>query len=384
MQYSLRDYGWLIANKERMGPYFQALRQAVRPDSVVVDLGTGTGIFALLACSLGARRVYAIDPSEAIHVAREMAQANGYDSRMEFIQDFSTRVTLPERADILVSELRGVIPFFARGLLAMIDARRRFLAPGGRIIPQQDTLWAAPVEAPRQYHELTGPWEDHDYGLDFRAARRLIVNTSMRTFLERDQLLAPPRPWVTLDYGALDSPHAAGELTWGAARPGTAHGLALWFDALLAAGAGFSNAPGARESVYGQLFFPFVDPVPLTAGDVVSVSLEARLLGEDYLWRWDTRVLDQGHEERLKADFQQSTFFGTFASAAKLRQMAAGHVPTLNEEGQIDRLILGLMDGGSSLAEIAGQVISRFPARFAHRQEALARVGELSLKYSLP
>ncbi|MDH3444335.1 MAG: 50S ribosomal protein L11 methyltransferase, partial [Deltaproteobacteria bacterium] len=55
--YSIFDYGSMIADHVRMDAYARALRRAVTADSVVLDIGTGTGIFALLACQFGARRV---------------------------------------------------------------------------------------------------------------------------------------------------------------------------------------------------------------------------------------------------------------------------------------------------------------------------------------
>ena len=84
----------------------------------------------------------------------------------------------------------------------------------------------------------------------------------------------------------------------------------------------------------------------------------------------------------MKADFQQSTFFGACLSPQQLHKRATSHLPKLNEEGEIDRLILDLMGSGIALGEIARQVQEKFPGRFASRQEAMARVGELSLKYS--
>jgi type I protein arginine methyltransferase len=88
--YSIEDYGAMIADRVRMNSYHEALRRRVRPGDVVVDLGAGTGIFALLACRFGARRVYAIEPTDAILVAREIAAANGHAERIEFIQKLST------------------------------------------------------------------------------------------------------------------------------------------------------------------------------------------------------------------------------------------------------------------------------------------------------
>src|SRR5687767_11640886 len=110
--YSIADYGAMISDDVRMGAFMRALRETVKPGAVVIDIGTGTGIFALLACRLGARRVYALEPDDAIQVAREIAAANGYADRIEFIQAMSTQVTLPERADVIISDLGGVLPWF--------------------------------------------------------------------------------------------------------------------------------------------------------------------------------------------------------------------------------------------------------------------------------
>src|SRR6266498_2113357 len=114
--YSVFEHGWMIANKVRTDAYAQALRQTVKPGSVVLDLGTGTGIWALLACQFGAHKVYAIEQSDVIQVAREIAAANGYSERIEFIQELSTRVTLPEKADVLVSDVRGMLPLFGKSV----------------------------------------------------------------------------------------------------------------------------------------------------------------------------------------------------------------------------------------------------------------------------
>ena len=380
--YSIPAYGRMILDHRRMDAYMRALRQAVKPGSVVLDIGTGTGIFALLACQFGARRVYAIEPNDAIEVARETAAANGYAERIQFIQGRSTEVTLPERADVIVSDLRGVLPLFASHIPSVVDARKRFLAPGGTLIPRQDTLWVTMVEALDLYRQYAGPWDHNDYGIDMRAAHQIVTNTWGKVKVTPEQLLVEPQAWAVLNYATVESPDSIGEVTWTVTRPGTAHGLNLWFDATLIEGVHFSNTPGEPELVYGSAFFPFSRPVPLAVGDTASVSLQAKLIEGDYIWRWDSRILDRGDRGRIKASFAQSTFFGTPLSSTHLRKRASSHVPTLNEEGQIDLFIIGLMDGRNSLAEIARQISSRFPTRFATWTDALNRVGELSKKYS--
>src|SRR6266705_105451 len=135
--YSLGAYGSMIADCVRVDAYTEALRKTVRRGSIVTEIGTGPGVFAVLACQLGAERVFAIEPANIIQVAREVAAANGCACRIEFFEGLSYRVTLPARADVILSDLRGILPLFERHIPAIADARRRFLAPGGTMIPRR-------------------------------------------------------------------------------------------------------------------------------------------------------------------------------------------------------------------------------------------------------
>lgn len=380
--YSLAGYGRMIADRERIHPYARALHQAIEPGAIVVDLGAGPGIFALLACQYGAKKVYAIEPDDAIQVAREIARANDVADRIEFIQDLSTRVTLPEPADVIVSDLRGVLPLFQQHLPSIIDARRRFLKPGGTLIPRRDLVWAAVATAPELYERYLTPWERNDYGLDMQVARRIETNNWCKCPAGPHQLMLEPQCWATLDFASIDHADVRGQLAWTASQVGTAHGLILWFDADLGQDIGFSNAPGAPELIYGQGFFPWVQPVELAVGDTVSVSMTAILVGEDYVWSWESRVLDGGPGGRAKADFRQSTFLGVPLSPATLVKRSADYLPSLNEDGRLDRLILESLDARTPLGRIADEVLATFPTRFPSWNAAMARVADLSTKYS--
>lgn len=368
-----------MADQVRMETYVQALRQSVKPGSVVLDIGAGTGICALLACQLGARRVYAVEPNDAIQIAREIAAANGYADRIEFIQDLSTNITLPERADVIVSDLRGVLPFLGHHFASIADARRRHLAPGGVLIPQHDTMWAAIVTAPKLYAEFVEPWEQHNHGFNMQAARKLVLNTWSKGRVAADQLLTEAKPWAELDYSTLESANVSADLHWNITQPGDAHGVLVWFDTVLADGVGFSNAPGGGAAVYGSAMFPFLKPVAVQIGDNVDARLSANLIVDDYLWSWQTTIRQQ---QAVKAEFRQSTFFGTPLSPSQLRRRASEFSPSLNEDGRIVSFILGRMAGEISLRELADQLLTEFPARFPTHRAALAKVGQLSQQFS--
>jgi type I protein arginine methyltransferase len=317
--YSLHFYGQMMADATRMDAYAAALRQVVTPDSVVMDLGCGPGVFALLACKLGARRVYAVEPENVIGLAREAAAANGFTELIEFFETLSTEITLTEPADIIISDLRGVLPWFEQHIPSIIDARKRLLASGGVLIPQRDLLWAAVVEAPAQYEELINPWQHNNFGLDLSAGTHLITNTWRKTRLAPEQLLTEPVCWTKIDYYEVDNPDIRAEISWRTERDATAHGVAVWFDSELVDGIRFSNHPAAPPLIYGAGFFPFSQPVDVKQGDRVELQLAADLVQDGYVWRWDTKVFADTH---VKASFRQSTFFGVPLSTAQLRKSA--------------------------------------------------------------
>lgn len=375
--YSLGGYGEMMEANPRMLGYVQALRQAVRPGCVVVDIGAGTGIFSLLACQLGAGHVHAVEPDDALLVGPAMAQANGCADRITFHQALSSNIELSPKADVIISDLRGVLPLFQHHLPAIIDARQRLLAPGGALIPRRDTLWAAAVEAPNLYRPCAEPWLENDFGLDLSAAQPMVVNTWRKARVGSEQLLVSPQIWTVLDYATIDQPSIAGDLAWTAQRSGTLHGVSLWFDADLAEGVGFSNAPDQPELIYGQAFFPMQKPVPVSAGDKITIQLRADLVAGDYIWSWNTEVRAASSAGSAKASFRQSTFLGTPISLARLQRHDAAFVPAATEGMDVDKACLALVDGTTPLGHIARALSTKFPGRFARWQDAMAHVADL-------
>src|ERR1043166_4508787 len=307
--YQLGSYGSMIRDRIRTDAYARALRQCVTPSSVVLDMGTGVGIWALLACQFGARKVYAVDPNDVIDGARQIAAVNGYADRIEFIQAMSTEVKLPEKADVIVAEMHGVLPLFEQNIASMIDVRRRLLVPGGKMIPEKETMWAAVVETAESYKHISIPWIENPYALNMTAGMQVVTNrwSKPKERIKPGQLLVEPARWATLDYLTLLSPNVSGELCWTVEREGTGHGFILWFDSFLADGISVSNSPSAPKMIFGNAFFPWSEPVPVQKGDHISISLRAELIGGDYEWYWETSVVDHRVPNPIKARFSQAT-----------------------------------------------------------------------------
>jgi protein arginine N-methyltransferase 1 len=377
--YSIRAYAGMIYDTRRLEAYQRALQLIVNPDSVVVDIGTGLGIFAFLACRAGARKVYAIEPSAVIAVARELAATNGYLQRIEFIEDISTRVTLPGPADVIVSDMAGAIPLYQQHLPSIADARKRLLKPHGTLIPRSDTLWAAVVNA-EAVHARIAPSIDRSLGLDMRPAWKMAANVYSNTSFTEAQLATAAQRLAILDYSQIEDPNLHTQVQWDVTHPGQGHGISVWFDRTLADGVFFSTAPGQPEMIYGALFLPWPEPVKLNETDTIVLDISADLGSEDYIWRWNTTVFSGA---QVKYKFRQSDFLGEPRSPARLRKQSATHVPRLNGDGELDRLILQLMDGKNAIEDIAREARRQFPALFQTLEQAIGKVADLSRKYSL-
>ena len=371
--YSIRGYSQMVSDRLRTQAYARALEHAIRPGSTVLDIGTGTGILALLACRFGAGKVFAVEPSESIEVAKELAHANGFGNRIEFFRAMSTAIDLPHRVDVVACDLHGILPHFQHSLPAIIDARNRHLRPSGILIPAGDVLRAAPVEATMQFAELTAEWQCDAYGFDLEAANRLIMNSFHRAKCTADDLLAAPATVGTLDYSTVEDPTFTGSATFTAQRDAVAHGWAVWFDCRLAEGVEISNAPGMPPLIYGQAFFPWPKPVALRAGDRLSLRLRAHLVGENYLWEWTS--------EAGSGSFRQSEFESQVLSPGTLRSRAASHVPAPGPNARIDLRTLELIGQAKTLGEIATALHAEFPKRFARWEDALTHASGVSRLY---
>jgi len=379
--YSVDFYGTMATDRTRMSAYTQAMAKAITPDSVVLDIGAGAGIMSLIACQLGARRVYAVEPDNVIAIAEQIAAANGLTDRISFIQDLSTNIVLPEQADVIVSDLRGVLPLFGKHINSIADARVRHLAPGGTLIPQQDTIRACIVEIPEIYSKYLEPWSDDVCGFNLSSNRDCVINAMHNRPVDPECSLTEPQTVATLDYLTAVNPNIKGKLEWTVARTGTAHGISIWFDTDLLPKIGFSTGPDMETWLYGRALLLLQDPINLEKGDLIRVDLRADLVGSNYIWQWRTRVSRGGKQGPVEVDLRQSNMDTAGLKMLRLEKRASGFVPQPNEKARIHQFILGKLDGSATLEQISRLVAAEYPQNFADWKSAFDHVSEISVRY---
>jgi protein arginine N-methyltransferase 1 len=368
VSYSFDEYARMLAEPVRGAAYLAAVRETVRPGSVVADIGSGPGMLGVYAATLGARRVFLVDPDVSVYAGAELARENGVGDRVEVIRAPSTEIELPERADVIVSDLRGVTPFHGHHLAAAADVRRRLLAPGGVCIPGRDVVMTALVEDEALYSRTVDAWSSVPVALKRDSFVGLLANRWYRTRATGEQRLPGSSHFVTLDYD-LPTPPLSASWEMSATRDGVAHGLLLWFDTELTPAIGLSNAPTAPPALYGQAFFPFAPAMRLRRGQRVSVELRAVLTGDDYAWSWSAAT--DG------ASARHSTLLGIPLSTEALAQRTERFSPHRSVDADILLTVIERVNGRTSLGELADVLSKRFSERFPTRESALHYVSRL-------
>jgi protein arginine N-methyltransferase 1 len=381
----LKEHRQYLQDASRVGAFERGIAAAVRPGDVVVDLGCGTGILGFLACRAGASRVYAIDEGGMAEVARSLAAANGFADRITIIRGHSGAVSLPERADVVVSDQIGYFGFEAGVLDYFEDARRRFLKPGGRFVPRQVSLWVAPIACAELWDD-TAFWSTRPYGFEMSPAQDIAWNSGHALRVETDDLLAAGRCAASLTLG---EPHRCISFTVDLPieRAATMHGVAGWFVAGMDGDTTMSNAPGDPRRINRRnLVFLLDRPLAVTPGEVVRVHMLIRPHESLVRWvieRWpDAEALQSGDESRRLDRFDQSTFRGMLISADEVRRTRPSSVPRLSERGLARKLVLDLTDGRSTVADIEQALFARYPGLFADASDAGRFVAEVVTRYA--
>lgn len=295
----------MISDKVRMDAYSQAILKnpSLMTGAVVMDVGCGTGILSLFAAKTGASRVIAVEASEKMaSVATQIAKENGlwrctegnnqYTGVMEVVQgmveeiDKSIQIK-PHSVDVLLSEWMGYCLLYETMLSSVLFARDKWLKPGGAILPDTASIYAAGFG--RGGTSL--PFWEEVYGFNMScvgkelvqdAAKFPIVDVVDEKDLVTDAVLLQTFDLATMKPDEVDftasielepksiclannSTELTSKTTW-------CYGVVLWFDT------GFtprfcketpsvlSTSPYTPKTHWSQTIFTFLEPIAMAPG----------------------------------------------------------------------------------------------------------------------
>ncbi|MGH9418575.1 MAG: 50S ribosomal protein L11 methyltransferase [Thermoanaerobaculia bacterium] len=276
----------LLLDDVRTRAYRDAIRHFVTADSVVLDLGTGSGILGFFACEAGARRVFAVDATHSADLASFLTRQLGFADRMEVIHEHSTKIELPERANLLVTETLGSFAFNEQILSSVINARARLLRSDATIIPQRIDLYLVPVEAPEAFDRFVNWWKKEPFGFDFSPLSVFASNVMYAVNVDAASFLAEPGIVISTDLATVTSTDVSGHAHFNTSRAGTLCGFSGWFRATLAPGIEITNEiPNVTN--WNHVFLPLESPLDVEAGTPIDVDLET---SDGKSWRWRGQV----------------------------------------------------------------------------------------------
>jgi predicted nicotinamide N-methyase len=131
----------IVNDSLRNETYARALHHSVQPEMLVLEIGSGTGLLAMLAARAGAAQVITCEREPLVaERAQTIIARNGLAGRISVVPKELTQLTLgtdlPRRADLLVAEIvdsklvgEHVLPLYAY-------ARKHLLTPEARVLPE--------------------------------------------------------------------------------------------------------------------------------------------------------------------------------------------------------------------------------------------------------
>lgn len=253
----------MMNDTERNQAYAKAIGQVVGEGQLILDIGTGAGLLALLSARSGASQVVTCEAVDVVATtAREIVKLNGYGDVVTVVSSPSTSlrvgVDLPRRADVLVTEIFDCALLGEFALPALRHARRELLSPDAVILPRSGRLFAQLVESP-ELHSLNhiGEVEGFDFSPFASLTSLEYFSTNLRNY--RHRALTPPVELFRFDFAADIEP-AERDIDVVPLEDGRAHAVVMWFELDLAPGVTLSNSPADLGSHWKQAVQTFPQP----------------------------------------------------------------------------------------------------------------------------
>lgn len=265
----------MVHDHPRNEAFRNAISATVTDGMSVLEIGTGTGLLAMMAVEAGARHVTTCEKvPEIAEKARQIIALNGYQDRITVLDKHSRELVvgtdLPQKADILISEILGAAFLGETVLTSVIHARKELLKPGAPMIPQGGATMAGIVDI-SGLESIVDAGNDV-MGFDLSPFNSLApVKLKLTPDLE-PVLLTEGQPAYTYELdGVIDLP-AERQMAFKVLRDGTAVGTAIWMKIRLTDGIVLENAPPQGLQMHWPIYvYRFKEPKNVRKGQTLSL-----------------------------------------------------------------------------------------------------------------
>ncbi len=256
--FSLLHAASLLGQRTRILKFAEAIQRVVKPDMRVVDIGTGSGVLAMLAAQAGASEVTAIDiNADSIEYAKMAARMNGLEDRIQFETTPFIDFMPKKRYDVIICEMLSSMMLIEQQIPASRHAVEHIMKPDGIMIPRSLTIYVALT----QCDDIWSRFRVHN--LKFPRLPQTITKGEAIDLSELTEV-------AKFDLTALDMDSKVdATVEMKAIQKGEVHGIVGLFDAVV-----HEDIQLIPEDGWRELFIPFERSILVTAGDEIVVKLE--------------------------------------------------------------------------------------------------------------
>ncbi|MBU0761838.1 MAG: 50S ribosomal protein L11 methyltransferase [Candidatus Altiarchaeota archaeon] len=266
----------LLKDEVRINSFRDAIKKSVKPGDTVLDVGTGTGILAMLAAKQKAKKVVAVDSSDIIYTAKKIAEKNKIKN-IDFIRADIRDLSM-DGADVIICELIGVY-ITDEGIIQKMQKARKHLKSGGKTIPEKIDIYLVPVES-RNWG--VGFWGEIA-GIDYSPISE--IKPSIRNYdMSRSKYLSNPTQLFTVDYTQQRFKYA-GEFR--ISTDGIFTGCVMYFEAKLSEDVILSTSPKKPLTHWKQIFLPNKTRVKVKKGEKIKFQIGSAFNNTKWKWKYE-------------------------------------------------------------------------------------------------
>jgi predicted RNA methylase len=273
----------MIADQVRNNAFQDAIRKAIQRtnNAHVLDIGTGTGLLAMMASQSGAESVTACEMIPHIaKTATDILKKNDCDKRINLIPKLSQHLKVPGDmkccANILVSETVDHSLLGERFLETLIHARKALLEENPIIIPAKATVFAMAIEL--RFKQLQN--------LNFEVLNLLRLNHYAGFALKETdfQPLTDVFEAFKFDFYEKDFQASQQFFNLPITKSGICNAVAFWFHMHLDDEIVIKTDPKADSTAWQQAVVFFDSEIEVKKGDILPV------IGQHDLYRLSFNV----------------------------------------------------------------------------------------------
>jgi len=266
-------YETFEGDQSKYDQYTMAISKALEKkgyDSIVAICGAGRGPIVDCAIKAGAINIYVVEKNHAASILLRSRLKNEWTGNIQFFEGDMRTIELPNKIDILVTELLGG---FGDNELSpeCIEGCERFLGPDSLSIPSSYSSYLVPLTS------------SFLYTMAYNTNRLNLMSVSS---LKGSFFMSNPQGCFEFQHPGTNILYQRKTLEFVSELEAEIHGFGGWFDSVLYDGVSLSSNPTEETShlrSWFPVFFPIVKPIMVKKGQKIVLSFE-RKSSKTHVW----------------------------------------------------------------------------------------------------